>query len=404
MKIGYIIGTYPGLTTTFIDREILELRRMGENIQILSIRHPWTMLSDEQKVLQEGVIYLLPVRWSNFAASLLSYLVKRPGTFISVLFYLLTRRHPSLKSRYKTFLHFMEGVYAARLLSDKNLDHIHAHFMDRATTVALVVSRFLNVPYSFTAHATEIYVDPVLVSEKISAAKFAVTCTGYNQKHLASASANGGSQKVIRIYHGLDTSRYKRRTEPNPAGNIILSVGQLKERKGFPYLIEACALLQKKGLDFQCRIVGEGPLRADLESQIRDLGLEGKISLLGARTPEEVIQQYEEANIFALPAVLGTDGDRDGIPNVILEAMSMEIPVVSTNHSAIPEVVENGVTGLLVPPKDSVALTEALCTILESPEFGRGMGKNGRKVITEKFDPEKNARVLLAMFKDEKVI
>ncbi|RPI87328.1 MAG: colanic acid biosynthesis glycosyltransferase WcaL [Chloroflexi bacterium] len=399
MKIAYIIGTYPGLTTTFIDREIQELRRIGEAIQILSIRRPWTMLSDEQKKLQQGVIYLMPIQWSKFIGSQLTFMFKNPAVFFGTLFFLLSRKQPSIKSRWKTLLHFFEGVYAARLLSGKGLDHLHAHFMDRAATVALVVSRFLKIPYSFTAHASEIYVDPVLVQEKIEGAKFAVTCTGYNQKHLASVSANGSSKKVSCIYHGLDTKKYSRKTEQNPSGHIILSVGQLKERKGFPYLVEACALLMKKGLDFECLIIGEGPMRSGLESQIKTLGLSGKVRLLGAITPEEVIEQYEKANIFVLPAILGTDGDRDGIPNVILESMSMEIPVISTNHSGIPEVVENGVNGLLVPPKDSHALADALCSILENPAWGREMGRNGRKVIVEKFDPENNARLLLARFR-----
>lgn len=400
MKIAYIIGTYPGLTTTFIDREIQELRRIGESIQILSIRRPWTMLSDEQKKLQQGTIYLMPVAWSKFIVSQLSFMFKKPAVFFGTLFFLLSRKHPTLKARWKTLLHFLEGVYAAHLLSGKGFDHIHAHFMDRAATVAMVISRFLKIPYSFTAHASEIYVDPVLVQEKIEGAKFAVTCTGYNQKHLASVSANGSSNKVSCIYHGLDTKKYSRKNELSPSSHVILSVGQLKERKGFPYLVEACALLMKKNLDFQCLIIGEGPMRTELESQIKELGLDGKVRLLGAITPEEVIEQYEKANVFVLPAILGTDGDRDGIPNVILESMSMEIPVISTNHSGIPEVVENGVNGLLVPPKDSKALADALCSVIENPVWGREMGKNGRKVIVEKFDPENNALLLLNRFQN----
>jgi glycosyltransferase involved in cell wall biosynthesis len=398
ISITYIIGTYPGLTTTFIDREITTLRRMGVRLRIVSIRKPWTQLSAQQEALREGVTYLLPVNWPALVGSQIYFALRNPGRYFGTLRYLLTRPHPSLKARAMTFLHFGEGVYAAYLLRQEPGEHLHAHFIDRAATVALVIGRLLNVPYSVTAHASDIYVSPVLLREKLAGSKFVATCTGYNRNYLAQFGRDLFNHKLLCIYHGLELERYPNQQRPNPGYPIILSVGQLQERKGLGYLVEACRILRDRGIQFECRIIGEGPMRPALEDRIRQLGLENFVRLLGALPHEEVIAQYQQATVFTLPAVLGKDGDRDGIPNVILEALSMELPVVSTLHSGIPEVVEEGINGLLVPPEDAAALASALERLICNPQMRSAFGKAGRAIVADRFNPEKNVRRLLEAF------
>jgi glycosyltransferase involved in cell wall biosynthesis len=396
--LTYIIGTYPGLTTTFIDREVTLLRKMGVQLRIVSIRKPWTQLSPQQEALRTGVRYLLPVDRQGLLNSQIHFLFRRPGRYFGTLIYLLTRPHPSLKARGKTFLHFVEGVYAAYLLRREPGEHLHAHFIDRAATVALVASRLLNVPYSVTAHASDIYVSPVLLPEKLAGAKFVATCTGYNRDYLAKRGQNLFDHKLLCIYHGLETDRYQRTQFSNPARPIILSVGQLMERKGFPYLIEACKILRDRGVDFECRIIGDGPIRAALQAQIHQLGLEDRVTLCGSVSHQQVITEYEQATLFTLPAILGSDGDRDGIPNVILEALAMELPVVSTDHSGIPEVVEDGVNGLLVPQANAQALAAAVERLLSDPQMRQTFGRAGRQIVSERFDPQKNIHRLLEAF------
>ena len=238
----------------------------------------------------------------------------------------------------------------------------------------------------------------MMVREKLAEAKFIATCTDYNRHYLADLGKDVFDHKLKLVYHGLDAGRYRRREVSAAPKPVILSVGQLRERKGYPYLIEACRILREQGFDFECRIVGEGPLYEELDNQIQDLGLENHVLLYGALPEEEVINQYEQATIFTLPAILGKDGDRDGIPNVILEAMAMEIPVVSTDHSGIPEVVEDHVNGLLVPPGDPDTLAQALSRLLRSPDLRKRMGQKGRQTVLAKFDPHKNARLLLDAF------
>lgn len=420
LKLAYIIGTYPLLTTTFIDREIRLLRDLGTQLDVLSIRRPHGPLSAEQEALQQAVIYLLPVAWLAFFWSHLRFAVLKAPAYWGTLFYLLSRPHPSLRTRLKTFLHFCEGVYAAHLLGANSYSQLHAHFIDRAATVALVAGRLLNIPYSVTAHATDIYVDPVLLPEKLQEAKFIATCTGYNEQHLSQLGVGIFNHKLSCIYHGLDVGNY----QCNPAGNghstnghstnghsmgrepipenktLLLAVGQLKEKKGFHFLLEACRLLVDRGYRLACHIVGEGPQRGALEAQIARLELGDVVTLCGALPHTAVIDKYEQAALFVLPAIVDAEGGRDGIPNVILEAMAVGLPVVSTRHSGIPEAVAENVTGLLVPPADTEALAAALARLLDAPEARHQMGENGRQRVREKFDLERNVKRLLAEFQE----
>jgi glycosyltransferase involved in cell wall biosynthesis len=407
-NITYLIGSYPLLTTTFIDREIRQMVEWGVNLQVISIRQPHGLLSAEQRELQSRVTYLLPVSWRVLAAAHLHFAVFSLPLYLGTLFFLLTRPHPSLKSRFMTLLHFVEGVYAAGILRQRACDHIHAHFMDRAATAALVVSRLLHIPYSVTAHANDIYVDPVLVNEKLSLAKFVATCTRYNYDYLSRLGTGSFSHKMRCIYHGVDTclcgedhgSSLNSSSPDNssPESSLVLAVGQLKEKKGFTYLIKACRIMKDRGFDLQCQIVGDGALRTTLQAEINQLTLQNTVTLCGPLPAQQVFGKYRQASIFTLPAVLASNGDRDGIPNVILEAMAFELPVISTNHSAIPEAVEDGVTGLIVPPADAVALADALACLLSDEGYRQRLGKRGRQAVIEKFSLEHNLKQLYAEF------
>lgn len=398
LNLLYVIGTYPSLTTTFIDREIEYLRSKGIRIQVLAVWRPPGELSAEQKRLGEGVIYLLPapplrVVWAHLATFL-----RHPWTYGKTLFHLATRPHPTWQARLKTVFHFGEGIYAAHLVRGQTYSHIHAHFIDRATTIAMIIGRLRHLPYSITAHAADIYVNPTLLSEKMAGAKFVATCTGYNRAYLAQLGGQTIDPKLHCIYHGIDITDYEPRRRHTDSRPLLLAVGQLKEKKGFTYLIEACRMLKERGYNFTCEIVGDGPLRARLEAQIRDQGLEGWVSLCGALPHDAVIEKYARAAIFVLACTTSTDGDRDGIPNVILEAMAMGLPVVSTRHSGIPEVVRDGENGYLVEPADSAGIANALAALLDNPQSWATLGQKGRQSVQELFSIDQNAERLLAQF------
>ena len=401
MNLVCIIGTYPGLSNTFIDREIRMLRQWVLDIQLLSIRQPHlqSVLSQEQRSYQREVTYLIPVRWLSFLGGHLRFLLTRPRTYLGTLLYLFTRPHPSARDRLMTLLHFSEGVYAAHLLRKQAVDHLHAHFVERAATVALVAGRLLDVPYSLAVHAGEdIYVHPVLLPEKFSEAKFAISCTQYNLDYLRDLGVPGLEDgKAICIHHGLDVERHPPATNPQDPP-LLLAVGRLVEKKGFEYLIRACRQLRDQGRDFVCRIVGPGPDRHKLEALIAELSMQDVVKLCGGVPHEEVIRWYDRATIFVLPCIRGTDGSLDGIPNVLLEAMAMELPVVSTTVSAIPELVQDQVDGILVPPRDEEALASALARLLDEPRLRTRLGKMGRQTVAERFDIEQNVRLVYDVF------
>jgi glycosyltransferase involved in cell wall biosynthesis len=277
-------------------------------------------------------------------------------------------------------------------------DHIHAHFADRASLVALIASRLLNRPFSLTAHANDIYVNPSLLKEKMAHAKVTVTVSRYNESHLRAASANGRTANIRCIYNGIDLPTYRPQPSTPRERPLLLAVGQLKEKKGLDQLIEACDILRGRGYEFDCEIVGDGPLRRPLEGMIERLALRDRVSLLGALPQDTVTARYGDAEIFVLPCVIGSDGDRDGIPTVILEAMAMGLPVVSTNLSGIPEAVVHGTTGVLVRPQDPIALADAVARLLDDRGLREGMGRQGRRRVEEMFDAEANVRTLLQEF------
>jgi glycosyltransferase involved in cell wall biosynthesis len=393
--VAYVIGTYPLPTTTFIDREISTLARLGVAPALVSLRRPPSGLSPDQRELARRVTYALPVRSWRLATSHLRFLARRPAVYVRTLFALTRAPHVDARSRVRTVLHFGLAVHVARVLDDLGpFEHLHAHFVDRAATVALVAARLLDVPYSETAHAVDIYVQPVLLPEKLRAAKVTLTCTRYNVEHLRSLVGDGPAIRCV--YHGIDLDAYRPRERAELRDvPVLLSVAQLKEKKGLEVLLAACRILVDRGVAFSCRIAGDGPLRERLAARIAELDLGERVRLLGALPHDAVIERYAGADVFVLPSVVASDGDRDGIPNVILEAMAMELPVVSTAHSGIPEAVEDGVTGVLVAPGDAEALAEALARVLADPDRGR-LGIAGRRRIAERFDLERNVRLLLS--------
>jgi glycosyltransferase involved in cell wall biosynthesis len=400
VRLVYIIGTYPGISTTFIDREIRMMRRWGIDLQLLAIRQPalHKALSQEQRLYQQDVTYLIPVRWPSFLRGHLRFLLTRPRAYLGTLLYLFSRPHPSARDRLMTLLHFAEGVYAAHLLRGQSANHLHAHFVDRAATVALVAGRLLDISYSLVVHAGEdIYVHPVLLPEKFGEARFVISCTQYNLDYLRQLGVPGLDEKAVCIHHGLDVERYPpatRRHDPP----LLLAVGRLVEKKGLEYLIRACRQLVDQKREFVCHIIGSGPERQKLEALVAELALENIVKLYGALPHEKVIEQYDQATIFVLPCIRGSDGSLDGIPNVLPEAMATKLPVVSTTVSAIPELVQDHVNGLLVPPRDEKALVAALARLLDDPLLCTELGKKGRQTVMEKFDIERNVRSVYDVF------
>src|SRR5581483_9612343 len=299
---------------------------------------------------------------------------------------------------------FLQAGYIARQLLDATqVRHLHGHFCHGATNVTWFVSQLPGLPFSFTAHAKDIYQSDQnpgdLLARKLRAARFVATCTDANRKHLAAHAPS--SDTVRTVYHGLDVDYFSpaHRVAPAHGLPLILAVGRHVEKKGFHHLVAACALLRDAGHAFRCLIVGEEGDQTDvLRRLIAQHGLDALVTMHGAVTHEQLRARYAEATLFVLPFLVAADGDRDGIPNVLAEAMAMALPVVTTPVSGIPELVEDGRNGVFVREQDAHSLAGALARLIERPQERARLGACARQTIVELFDARRTTLALKALF------
>jgi glycosyltransferase involved in cell wall biosynthesis len=296
----------------------------------------------------------------------------------------------------KALVVWVQSLALARWMAEDGVAHVHAHWATMPTTAAVLASRHLGVRFSFTAHAWDIFVRNPSLKAKVELAERIFTCTEYNRRYLAHWRPEL-KDKVLCAYHGVDLGRFQ---APSPGGHaadpepLFLSVGRLVDTKGFDVLLAAYRLLRDRGCAFRALIVGEGPLRRSLQRRIRRAGLEGCVALRPVLTREALRALYAQAFAFVLPCVVARNGDRDGIPNVILEAMAMRLPVVSTMVSGIPEAVQDRRTGLLVPPRDPSAVADALELLLRRRSFAAVLGDHGRMWASTSFDAREHLQRL----------
>jgi len=289
---------------------------------------------------------------------------------------------------------FPMSVYFARVMADRGVTHVHAHFANHPTTVARAVATLLGVPFTFTGHAWDIFVpaNQIGLADKIAAAAAVVTCTEFNRRLLHELVPPAQHAKIAVCYHGLTLPVGPR---PEREADLIVAVGRLKQKKGFHQLVAACAELARDDVRFRCVIIGEGEEQSSLADAITRARVRGRVTLAGALPHREVMDWIARAAVFALPSTIGKDASMDGIPNVILEAFAVETPVVSTRLSGIPEVVRDGETGVLVAPDDPHALAAALRDVLAHPETHHARARRGRDLIAASFNLDRNVRRFL---------
>ena len=406
MRIAFIHNAFPLLTQTFISKEMLGLRQLGLQLQIYALFRPQPAELDRGFPEGQPIYYLFDgLKPLQLAAAHLLFLLKSPFRYLSTALYAHRHRDRSVSCRhiFKAFvspkdaaketrqdmrLHFMLAASPAAQMSRDRVTFINSHFADAAASFALLTARLLGLQYGVTAHAYDIFTPQANMAEKLDGARFVLTCTNFNKQTFETEFAELVVDKCRVFYHGIDTGRFQRRTRPQNSVPEILSVGRLTPKKGFPLLISACARLRDLRIDYHCTIVGDGPQRSELNELIAQNGLQPFVQLIGAVQSKETQAFYERADLFALPCMIEANGNRDGIPNVIAEAMAMELPVVSTDISGIPELVEHEATGLLVPQNDVEALTEALRRLLQDEVLRLRMGEAGRRRVLDMFDSQ----------------
>lgn len=389
IKIGYILSSFPGNTETFVLNEIVGLSRLGLDITIFSIHKSVTNrnLFDYKRFLSKTIYadsyFSLPMVLSH-----LYYLFRRPSVYLKLL--LNYKAYGGKKA-------FWEGVYFSRVIIQLGIKHVHAHFAWKATDVARLISSLTNIPFSFTAHAREIYVTADHFKNKLKEAKFLITCVKQNKKFIVHRFGEELTDKIHVVYHGVDLEIFSPLDTAYKTVDV-LSIGNFVEKKGHRYLLEACRILEKRGLSLKCLIIGEGPEKERLLDIIRNLDLGGSVEIEGKRPQAELPSVYARSKVFVLPSFIANSGDRDGIPNVLVEAMAMGLPVISSDVPNISELIEHGRDGILVREKDPESLADTIEELLNDSNKCAVIGGMARKKIEKEFNARDHIQNIAEIF------
>lgn len=389
--LGMVLKGYPRISETFISNEILLLEQRGIPIHIFSMRHPRESFSHASiKQIKARVDYL-PHTIVGHLPRLLAHngrlAAREPRRYARALGIAMRRWRRTHKSA--TLKHLLQAGYLTdRLLPGSGVVHLHAHFAHSPTSVAMFTSFLSGRPFSFFGHAKDIYTsDPRQLAEKIRLARFVATCTRYNRDHLRQLAGDTGTP-VHCVYHGIDTDLFDAdlRLEAVEPPYEILTVARMTAKKGLPTVYHSLRLLKAAGLPFRHTLIGDGDDRHMLLQMVQDLGLNEECRWLGTLAHGEVIEHFKRAHVFVLGCEVAANGDRDGIPNVLVESMAMGVPVVATKVSAIPELVVDGAHGLLVPSKDPGALADGLTRILTDVDLRQRVIPAARQRVRSHFD------------------
>jgi glycosyltransferase involved in cell wall biosynthesis len=400
--VGFVLKGYPRLSETFIAQEILALERRGLDIRIISLRNP----TDAKRHAVHDEIRA-PVSY------LPEYLYREPWRVLRA--WTRVRRRPGYRAAWRAWLkdlrrdltpnrgrRFGQALVLAHELP-ADVGALHAHFLHTPASVARYAGLMRGLPWSFSAHAKDIWTTPEWEKrQKLNEARWGVTCTASGAAHLKSLTPRAD---VELVYHGLDLVRFspmQRALSPrdgrDPEDPVrLLSVGRMVEKKGTDVLIEALALLPKQ-LEWRLEHVGGGPLSARTKKLAQSRGIADRIRWLGPLTQAEVLERYRAADLFVLASRIAADGDRDGLPNVLIEAQSQGLAVLATEVSAIPELVEDGITGRLVAPEDPRALSAALGALIGDPALRARLGRAGQDRVRSRFSMEAGIARLGARF------
>jgi glycosyltransferase involved in cell wall biosynthesis len=390
--VAVLVNVWPKLSETFILEEVLALERRGVSMLIYTLSPESDELRhDDVAQVKAPVAGVPPLGIASLHRHLKAHfgaVLRHPWGWLQALS--LAWRRGS-----EGWHDFLRAAWLAQRLRHDGATCLHVHFIARPADVAEMAALMSGLPLSISAHAKDIYLSrPQDLQRKLMAARFTVTCTGHNQRTLAQIAPDA---VVRRMHHGINHQQFhaQRQTRSPDRPTCILAVGRLKAKKGLDVLIEACRLMHARGRNIQCLIVGYGEAADALKAQIHSAGLNDVVQLLGKLPRHSVIEWYARADVFVQPSRIMADGDRDGIPNVMLEAMSMALPVIASKVSGIPEVIEHQGNGLLVEPDDPVALANGIEHLLDDREAAAAMGAQARATVMRHFDNDTNLGLLL---------
>ena len=399
-RVAYILLWFPEPSQTFILDEVNTLVSLGLDVTVFTLYgpRPASRLAGLAPVKA-------PVRHLGSASlgQLLWGLAQRraerqPGT-AAFLARVLLRRWRTLETSGEAVWATLAGVHLARRFRDAGISHIHAPWADGPATAAWVASRLSGIPFSFCGHAHDIYPPDGALMEKLRAASFVRTISQANLRHLAELAPEAAG-KITHITYGAPLAASPRPPREGAPPYRLLALGRLVEKKGFPGLLAACQILSEWEVDFRITLAGDGPERRLLQGLVQDHGLRDRVAFPGHVPHNQVPELFHQADLFVMPCKVARRGDRDGLPNVILEAMALEVPVVATDVNGVAEAVHPGETGWLVPPEEPRLLAQAIREALSQPAEARRRAQAGRQLVQRDFDSPTNYARLKALLEE----
>ena len=399
-RLGYLISRYPAISHTFILREVRELRRLGFQIEVASINavdRPGAQLAGEEREEAARTWYVKAQGAGGALSANFRTLVTRPGAYLRAAWFALGLGGRDIRATVRCAFYFVEAAMVGQWMRRRGLRHLHVHFATPASSVGLIVTRMFPFTFSITVHGPDEFYDVpgYQLERKIAAARLLCTIGLYARSQLMKLASAEHWSKIKVTPLGVDPELFT----PAPfRANFdtfeVICVGRLVAAKGQRVLIEAVAKLAAQGRRIRLRLVGDGPDRASLEQAVRDLNATASIVFEGAVNQDRIRNLYREAHVFALASFA------EGIPVVLMEAMAMEIPCVTTWITGIPELIRDGVDGLLVGPSDETGLAEAIARLMDDTGLRKRVGAAGRSRVIEKYHLRKNVELLAGVFRE----
>lgn len=400
-RVAYLVSRFPKITETFVLYEMRALEELGVEIEVFSLREGPAGPRHPEAAAYERRAHYPPFFSPRVLAANARRFLRGPRLYLRTWWEVVSGTFGSWNFFLGALGYFPKCVVLADRVETLRVDHVHAHFASHPALAAFVVHRLTGVPYSFTAHGSDLHVERRMLAAKVYAAEFVVAVSAYNRELICEECGDAARAKVVVIHCGADPDVFGQASgdAPPEAGRDgafrIVCVASLEEVKGHIYLLRACRLLHERGIDVRCDLVGGGPLRGEIEHQVKELGLEGRVHLHGPVPRPRVREILAEADVAVLASYPTASGRREGIPVALMEAMMSRLPVVASGLSGIPELVEDGRTGFLVPPGDAESLAERLECLAGAPPLRRRLGEAGRERVTSQFDQREGARLLL---------
>lgn len=397
-KVAYVMSRFPHLPETFILREMIALEAAGQPVALYPL-----MVQRQSMVHPDAVAWVpravpLPFVSLGVIGANVRQFVRQPGRYLRALATVLRENWAERKMFVRAVALWPKAVYAATLMQQDHVVHVHAHYATHPAMLAWVVNALTGISYSLTVHAHDIFVHKAMLAEKLRSAAFVVGISEFNRRYLADVVGPWVLGKIDVIHCGIEPARYAGKPAVPRDRFEIITTGSLQPYKGQRHLVDACALLRDRGIPFRCRVIGGGELEGDLRERIAAHGLEAQVVLLGPRTQDEVTELLKTAHCYAQPSVITDTGKMEGIPVSIMEAFASGLPVVASDLSGIPELVRPSETGYLVPPGDAGALADALAAVWADLDAANALAEAGRALVAQEFDLSHNVRELADRF------